>query len=105
MPNGQNAFLSPEGVLMMTIAIILDLVGLMMLILSFVGVGIPFSFILDAIGIIFIGGWVLFFRSGKGVITKGAAKRLGLGTLGELIPFVGDLLPCWTLIVYFELKS
>jgi len=30
---------------------------------------------------------------------------LGLSFLGELIPFFGDVAPCWTLAVYFELQS
>ncbi len=97
-----SSFLSPEAAIIMAIAIILDLAGLMALILSFAGIGIPFSFILDIIGFIFIGGWI-FTKSGK--LPKKTFRRLGLNTIFELIPFVGDAWFGWTYIVYKELKG
>lgn len=96
---------------MMLAAGSLDLVGFLLFILDFVGIGIPLSFIPDIIGILIIGGWI-FLRTGRIGITKGAAKisqkafaELGLATLGELIPFFGDLAPCWILLVFDILKE
>ena len=107
--------LSPEALLVLTLAVILDLVGLILFFLSFIGIGIPLSFILDIIGLVLIGSW-MFFRTGHITTTKKAEKiikkggrkllkRLGLAFLGEIIPFFGDIAPCWTLAVYFELKN
>ncbi len=100
-----------EGILMLSIAIILDLLGLILFILSFFIVGIPLSFILDIIGLVVIGGW-MFLRSGKIKMTKKAAKvsqkilkRLGLAFVGEVIPFFGDIAFCWTLVVFLELRA
>jgi len=101
--------LSPEGIIIMTIAVLLDLAGLICLILSFLGVGVPASWILDLVGFLIIGCWI-FFRSGTISTTKKAAgllqkslKKFGLAFLGELIPFFGDFAFCWTLVVYLEL--
>jgi len=103
--------LTPEGFIMMGIAILLDLAGLLLLILSFLGIGVPFSWILDASGLLTIGLW-MFFRSGSFGSTKKASKvsqkalkKLGIGIIGEVIPFVGDLAPCWTWMVFSELTS
>ncbi len=145
----------PEGIIMLGVAVLLDVIGLMVLILSFVGVGIPLSFLLDFAGIITVGSWLFirpFFRPlVKGVLTKATEKigkqiekmptfgerkktapppgaqvakkvgktgikagktgiKLGLGglaTIGtiiiELIPFLGDIAPTWTLRVVYEL--
>jgi len=106
-----GALLTPEGILMMFLAIVIDLVGLVLFILSFFGIGIILSGISDILGLLFIGSW-MFARSGNITATKGAKKlgqkffkRLGASFLGELIPFFGDVAPCWTLAVYFELRS
>ncbi|MDD2732046.1 MAG: hypothetical protein PHI53_02505 [Candidatus Pacebacteria bacterium] len=95
-------FISPEAVVMLLAAVLLDTIGFLFLFLSFLGVGIPLSFIPDLIGLIFIGGW-MFLRSGAR--QKRIGKRLGLAFLGEIIPFFGDIAPCWTLAVFFELKN
>lgn len=101
----------PEILVMLLIAIPLDLIGLVFFILSFFGVGIPFSFILDIIGLVLIGGWLLI-RTGGVKSTKGAQeiakktlKRFGFTFLAELIPFIGDISPSWTILVYKELKG
>ncbi len=109
-------FLSLYGILMFSMALVLDLVGFILLILDIFGIGLVLSFIPDIIGLIFIGGLMLLSPSGGVVVTKGVhkftkkvgkkiAKRLGLGFLGELIPVFGDVMPCWTLAVYFHLKG
>ena len=104
-----GALFTPEGVVMMFIAAMLDLTGLGIFLLSLLGIGIPLSFLLDITGLLIIGGWTLL-RSGSASTTKQAAKlgkkafkRLGLGFLGELVPFFGDIAFCWTLVVYLEL--
>lgn len=106
-----GALFSPEGILMLCIAVILDSIGLSLFILSLFGIGIPLSFVLDIIGLVVIGGWMLL-RSHRIAMTKKAAKvsrkflkRLGLAFLGEVIPFFGDIAFCWTIVVYLELKS
>jgi len=110
-----GAFFSPEALIMFMIAGFLDLIGLVLLILDFVGIGLALSFIPDIIGIILIGSW-MYFRSGNITISQKAGKtikksgrkifkRLGLAFLGELIPVFGDIALCWLLVVYFELKN
>lgn len=97
----------PEAVAMFMIAFILDAIGWILLLFL-----LDDFFILDIIGFIIIGGW-LFFRTGnipttlknrKG-IGKKLSKRLGLATIIEMIPWVGDLIPSWTIAVYYELKN
>ncbi len=108
----EGSLTSPEAILMLTAAGILDLIGLIFFILSFVfGIGIPLSWILDVTGLIILGTW-MYWRSGSVTVTKGTkkiisktSKRLGLAFLGEIIPFFGDVAFCWTLAVYLELKK
>lgn len=99
---------SPEGVLMIALAVIIDLTGLA----EFIPVvGTIISFMSDMVGIIFIGGW-MFFRSQTVTVTKRAAVRgtralrwlRPLAFVGEFIPFVG-ILPLWIIIVYLELRQ
>lgn len=110
-----GALFSPEALVMFIVAGSLDLIGLILLILDFIGIGLALSFIPDIIGIIVIGSW-MYFRSGHITISRRAGKtikktgrkifkRLGLAFLGELIPFFGDVAFCWLLVVYFELKN
>lgn len=108
---GILVFFGPEGVIMMTVAIALDLVGLILLIF-----GLDDFFITDILGIFFIGGWILF-RSGTMKVTKKAGAKMAkaakwakrvrwlrpLLIFAEFIPYVGAL-PCWILLVYSELK-
>ncbi len=101
-----GAFLNP-GYIMLVLAIALDIISF-----------IPILNILAAIiGTIFIGGWTLF-RSHTASVTKGTAKKLGkvskwakrmkwlrpLVIVLECIPLIGAL-PCWTILVYFELQN
>jgi hypothetical protein len=104
-------FLSPGAIIMFPLAIVLDIIGLIFFILSMIGVGIPCSWLLDLAGLLTVGLWI-FFRSGalkgsKGVekLAKKALKRLGAATLVEVIPFVGDISPSWTWLVWKELKE
>jgi len=120
-----SALLSPAALIMFPIAFLLDLTGL---ILFFSGV--DDFFILDLIGLIFIGTWTYFHsQEGKAKVTFGAearlkgkyaerlkkfteqtakwAKRLKwlrpLAFVVEAIPYFGGAAPCWILVVYFEL--
>jgi len=110
----QGALFSPEGVLMLTLAVFVDLGGLVELIPV---IGSILSYGVDIFGLIFIGGW-MFFRSQTIQTTGRAAARLGkiskwakrmkwlrpLLIIGEFIPIVG-ILPLWIIAVYFELQQ
>lgn len=128
-----SSFTSPEGVLMLFLAGLLDLIGGICLIadLAF-GIGEILSFIPDAIGIVFFGFWMLMrsqasgndvkdmtkqvsdkkqtMKKTKKALKKTAKKaskkglRFGLASLGELIPLLGAL-PFWTIFVISELKQ
>lgn len=110
----QGAIFSPEGILMLLLAVMVDLSGL----IEFIPVlGTVLSWGADIFGLIFIGGW-MFFRSQSVAVTGRATARAGkmagwakrmkwlrpLCFIGEFIPVVG-ILPLWTLVVYFELKQ
>jgi len=101
-----GALFGPEGIVMMLAAGLLDLIGLIILCFGLDDFGI-----LDIIGLFIIGGWMLS-QSSQIIGTKGAKKvggkifkRLGLSFLGEIIPYFGNVAPCWLLAVYFTLKS
>lgn len=130
-----GTFLSPAGIIMLPLAVGLDAIGLVLLILSFLGVGIPFSWILDLMGLFTIGLWTYFYsgtmrgtKAGAEIAEKAkekvkektekaiekkikskfaqkALKRMALMLVGELIPFVGDAGPFWTIHVYKTLKE
>lgn len=109
---GAGNFFSPEGTIMLSLAVLMDLAGLFLLFLTAVfGIGQFLSPILDVFALIFIGGWMLF-RSGQIASTKGAKKvlgkilkRLGLSFLVESIPLLGDTAPSWTIAVIRTLKN
>lgn len=87
---------SPEGILMLCIAGLIDVVSF-----------IPFlNFISWLVGIIIIGGWYAVFHFKQA--TKSAAKKLVIRiliALGiEIIP-VASALPGWTWFVYKTLKD
>jgi hypothetical protein len=89
---------------MLILAAIIDVFGLACFFLSFTGFLTPvaqvFSMILDFVGLVLIGGWILF--SGgmlPGKIGTRLLTRVGLAFLAESIPFLGDISPSWTLAV------
>lgn len=102
-----GALFSPEGVMMLTIAAIIDIIDFL----------IASLWVLDIIAILIIGVWI-YFRSQQITVTRRAAARLGkamrwarrlrwlrpLLIILEFIPIVG-MLPLWVLVVYFELKQ
>jgi len=140
----------PEGIIMLTIAVFLDVAGLIIFVLDFAGVGIAISFLPDIMGTVSIGFWVTTRSFFRGVISKGVSDvtektlnvggglegvkqfqgqgssapvqgvkkiaktgiKLGLSAIRfiialivELIPFLGDIMPSWTLLVISELVS
>ena len=109
--------ISPEGCMILFIAVILDLIGLFLFVLSFFIAGIPLSWLLDIAGMVIIGGWLLVRtgrikkRGGKNnaeiikKITKKTGKRFGIAFLIELVPFLGDISPSWTVLVFLELRN
>ncbi len=115
-----SALLSPEGILMMSVGGLLDILSIIaaILILAF-GVGLLFAKIIYIVGLIFVGTWA-FFRSGKlpaGGKEKGLVGKKGGRTLlrflkrqwpklaGKAIPAIGDALPLWTWTVFSELTN
>ena len=101
---------SPEGMVMIFAALFLDLIGFALVIFA-----LDDFFITDIAGLAIIGSWMLFKvghittarktrKMGK-KIGKKVFKRLGLSFLIEIIPWIGGLVPAWTLAVYFELKN
>lgn len=73
----------PEGIIMLTIAVFLDVAGLFLFILDFAGVGIALSFLPDIMGAVSIGTWVTTRSFFRGVIAKGVSnvteKTLNMG--------------------------
>ena len=144
----QGLLTCAEGTIMLPIAIGLDLIGILLFVLSLLGIGIPISWLLDITGTLIFGGWIIsrsIFRGLTKKVTEKATEGLeiltpklapkeriqetpgikvikttikaaktgvkgGLGivrfiiaNLIELIPFIGDIVPSWTLLVIFEL--
>jgi len=136
----------PEGIIMLIIALFLDFIGLIFFVLSFLGVGIPGSWLLDAAGTVAIGVWCFLrplyrgmaakvaSRVGKAVskmptfksekapstptpvkaggkaVKKGMSMGVGIAftiitIIVEIIPFLGDIAPTWTVRVIVELAQ
>lgn len=111
-----SALLSPEGILMMSVGGMLDILSIIgaILILAF-GIGLLFAKVVYIVGLIIIGSWA-FFRSGtlpgEGKMRKKMVrgftsflKRQWPKLAGKAVPAVGDALPLWTWTVYSELTS
>ncbi len=113
-----GALTSPEGVLMLSIAIILDSISLICVILILLfGIGLVLAKIVYFVGLFLILGWA-FIRGGSiPTPQKGKLKQKMMNYFGEflkrhwkkkvagLIPAIGDALPQWTWIVYSELTK
>lgn len=93
---------SPEGVVMIFCALILDITGLILLLFGLDDFGVT-----DIIGMLFIGGWA-FLRFGTitlGQKAKSTGKRFIVSAIIEFIPWIGSLLPTWTIFVITELRK
>jgi len=112
-----SQLLSVEGVIMLSIAGMLDLLGYISiaLILLF-GVGVIMGRIVSICGFIIIGGWQ-FTRSGKipkrktsptgGLVEKVGKKffkKHWKKLAAEALPVIGDIWPTFILFVYEELR-
>ena len=98
----EDSLTSPEGILMLLVAGILDFLGLILFFLSWLG-GDDYG-LLDVLGLFIIGGW-MFMRTGTFSATKKSIKKIGLTFGIELIPFLGGITPSWIIAVYRELKN
>jgi len=83
---------SPEGILMLCVAGIIDIISLIPII----------NIASDVIGIVIIGGWLIITRPGEAL--KKAVKRFLVACGIELIPVV-SIAPSWTWFVYKTLKD
>lgn len=122
MADEGTSFLSPEALIMLPLAALLDLVGIILLCFA-----LDDFFITDIIGWLTIGVWSYFRSQIKGEpsvtemprlgekkeITKKMTQNKKAGKTAkwgkrlkflEFIPYVGAL-PFWTVSVYFELKD
>jgi len=104
----EGIFFSPEGIFMMSLAVLVDIVELF----------IPLEPIdpIDIFAFLFFGGWMLV-RSGSLRVSKRTATKIGklakwakrlkwlrpVLFIGEMLPLVGNA-PLWTIVVYLELK-
>jgi len=89
---GGGNLTSPEGILMLCIAGVIDVISLIPVI----------NIVSDVLGIIIIGGWLVITRPGEAL--KKATKRFLIACGIELIPVV-SMFPSWTWFVYKALKS
>ncbi len=109
-----GSLLSPIGIIMLLAAGMIDLIGFLIMCFGLDDLGI-----MDIIGLIFVGG-LMYIHSGS--ITSGKKdkkttkkttkkvggkifKRLGLSFLVEIIPYLGSLVPSWTIAAYSHLKN
>lgn len=107
----RSRLFSLEGIIMLTLALILDGLGLIELIPI---VGTILSLFIDICAILLIGTWIMFFKSKRPPTPETSRVQLGkpmnmgkwivriIAPAGELIPGVGTL-PFWTLLVFIEL--
>ena len=97
----------PEGILMLCVAGLLDAIGFAIFCIC-TWFGLDDYGVLDIIGAVIIGGWLLI-RTGlsKGTtdVAKKVTKRFGLAFGIEVIPFLGGIAPSWTILVYKTLKD
>lgn len=85
----------PEGVIMLTLAVLFDVAGLFLFILSFFGVGEVVSIILDIVAGLIFGAWTATRYMFRGVIEKAVGnitnKMLNVGGgLEGIKKFQGD---------------
>ena len=96
---------SPEGILLLCVAGLLDVIGFGLFLFSWLA--IDDYGILDIIGTVIIGGWMLL-RTGStaGIekVAKKSGKRFAIAFGIELVAFLGGACPSWTILVWKELK-
>jgi hypothetical protein len=107
--SGSGNLTTPEGICMMFLAVVFDVIGIILNILF------DLNIITDTAGIIVFGGWALFRKGDMSIILNknknnkaGAAediliymaKKFGSTYLIKIIPFIGSLFSFWTYRVY-----
>jgi hypothetical protein len=99
--NEGGGLTSPEGILMLCVAGILDGIGFLLLCFALDDCGI-----LDIFGMLIMGGWLLSRGNKGGVMEAGkkGLKRFGVTTLIEIVPYLGGICPSWIILVWKELK-
>ena len=111
-----NIKFTPEAFFMVPFAVMLDLSGLILICFGLDDFGVT-----DAMGIMFINGWLLMRGKEVGGDTKSQGKKGAINkikniftdkktkffvpAIGELIPYLGSLLPFWTLSVLLNLSE
>lgn len=65
-----TAITVPEGIVMLFIAVLLDGAGIILFVLSLIGIGIPITFLLSILGAVTIGTWALLRPLSKGLMSK-----------------------------------
>lgn len=60
----------PEGIVMLMIAVFLDGAGILLFVLSLIGIGIPITFLLTILGTVTIGFWALIRPSLRGMVSR-----------------------------------
>jgi len=111
-----GALFSPEGIIMMAVAILLDSASIICVFLILVfGIGFLLAKIVYIFGLIITTVWI-FFRSGAlpGKEKTGEKIKKGLVDFfkknwkklaGKAVPAIGDALPIWTWTIYSELTG
>ena len=89
---GSGGITSPEGILMLCVAGIIDAISLIPAI----------NVVSDVLGVIVIGGWLVITRPGTAI--KKATKKFLIVCGIELIPVV-SMAPSWMWFVYSVLKD
>lgn len=83
---------SPEGILMLCLAGIIDLISLIPML----------NFLSTVFGIIFIGGWLVITRPSQAL--QKVIKKFLIAAGIEIIPIV-SIAPSWTMFVYSAMKD
>lgn len=103
---GGGNLTSPEGILMLCIAALLDAIG-MVIALAGTWFGIDDYGVLDILGMLIIGGWMLVRGGSSGAkeAAKKGLKRFITASAVEVVPFLGGVAPSWIILVYRTLKN
>jgi hypothetical protein len=107
---GRIFFVSLIIFLLILIAIILDVIGFIFFILDFFGIGEIPSMVLDVVGALSIGVLLYLLNRSTAGLEKGfipvlqkIAVKIGITTVAESVPFLGDVAPFWTILVVEEI--
>lgn len=98
----------PESIFWLFWAFTLDMMGLLcaILILAF-GAGVVLSFVVDFMAMVTIVPY-MYFKTKQlpaGKRFSRLAKRSGAVSFVELFPVAGDLIPSWTIYLFFEFRK